>query len=103
MVKVLIVLTRRTDMSRDDFRRYWRDVHGPIGASMPGVRRYVQNHATLDGAPFDGLAEMWFDTAEDMQRAFTSPQAQEAAADTANFLSNTQVVLVEEAEMEIGN
>jgi uncharacterized protein (TIGR02118 family) len=39
---------------------------------------------------------MWFDTAEDMQRAFTSPQAQAAAADTANFLSNTQVVLVEE-------
>jgi len=99
MMKVLVVLTRRDGMSGDDFRRYWRDVHGPIGASMPGVRRYVQNHVTLDGAPFDGLAEMWFDSAEDMQRAFSSPQAQQAATDTANFLSNTQVVLVEEVAM----
>ena len=103
MIKVLIALTRRDGMGRDDFRRHWRDVHGPIAAAMPGVRRYVQNHATLDGAPFDGLAEMWFDDAEGMQRAFTSPQAQEAAADSENFLSSTQVVMVEEVEVVTGD
>ena len=62
MVKVLVVLQKKEGMTRAEFRRYWRDVHGPIGARMPGVRRYVQNHVLADGAPFDGVAEMWFES-----------------------------------------
>ena len=65
--------------------RYWRDVHGPIGAAMPGVRRYIQNHAgtALDGspAPCDGFAEIWFDDMESMLRALSSPEGLAAQAD----------------------
>jgi len=99
MTKVLVVLQKKPEMPRDEFRRYWRDVHGPIGARMPGVRKYIQNHVVDDGAPFDGVAEMWFDSPDAMRTAFTSEAAQEAARDAANFLAGTQVVLVEEAEM----
>ena len=99
MTKVLVVLQKKADLSREEFRRYWRNVHGPIGARMPGVRRYVQNHVLADGAPFDGLAEIWFDSPEAMRAAFTSEAAQEAAHDAANFLAGTQVVAVEEVEM----
>ena len=56
---------------------------------------------TNDGVPFDGLAEMWFDSTEDMQKAFTSEAAQEAARDVSNFLSSQQVILVEEVEMTL--
>lgn len=101
MTKMIVVLNRKQDMSRDDFRAYWRDVHGPIGARMPGVRKYVQNHVLADGAPFDGIAEMWFDSLADIQAAFTSEAAQEAARDVANFLSGQHVVLVEEVEMAV--
>ena len=72
MVKVMVFLTKRADMSRDEFRRYWRETHGPLGAAMPGVRKYVQNHATADGTPFDGVAEMWFDDMAAMAAAFAS-------------------------------
>ncbi|MBI5288410.1 MAG: EthD family reductase [Chloroflexi bacterium] len=99
MTKVLVVLQKKADMPRDEFRRYWREVHGPIGARMPGVRKYVQNHVLADGAPFDGVAEMWFDSPETMRGAFTSEAAQEAARDAANFLGGTQVIVVEEVEM----
>jgi uncharacterized protein (TIGR02118 family) len=101
MMKVIVVLQRKEGMSRDEFRHYWRDVHGAIGARMPGVRKYVQNHATNDGAPFDGIAEMWFDSPEGMQAAFTSEAAQEAARDTANFLSSQQVIMIDEVEMAL--
>ena len=101
MVKVLVVLQKKEDMTRAEFRRYWREIHGPIGARMPGVRRYMQNHVLADGAPFDGVAEMWFESPADMQAAFTSEAAAEAARDVANFLSGTQVVMVEEVEMEL--
>ncbi len=101
MVKMLVALHRKEGMTREEFRTYWRDVHGPMGALMPGVRRYVQNHVLADGAPFDGLAEMWFDSPAAMQAAFTSEAAAEAARDVTNFLSNTQVVLIEEVEMQL--
>ena len=99
MTKVLVALHKRADMSRDDFRRHWRSVHGPIALAMPGLRKYVQNHAIADGAPFDGLAEMWFDDAAAMQKALTSEAAQRAAADSANFLERTQLIMVEEAAL----
>ncbi len=96
---MVVVLHKKDGMTRDEFRAYWRDVHGAIGARMPGVRKYVQNHALADGAPFDGIAEMWFDSLADMQAAFTSEAAQEAARDVVNFLSGQQVVMVEEVEV----
>jgi uncharacterized protein (TIGR02118 family) len=102
MVKLVFLLHRRPGMGLDEFRRHWRDVHAPIGASMPGVRKYVQNHAgaTLDGSalPCDGFAEMWFDDMGSLQRALTSPQGQAALADSKNFLDveRVQTFVVEE-------
>jgi uncharacterized protein (TIGR02118 family) len=86
-------------MSREDFARYWRETHGPIGAGMPGVRKYVQNHPTADNAPYDGIAEMWFDDMAAMQAAFTSDAAAEAARDTPNFAAAPQILIVDEVEM----
>jgi uncharacterized protein (TIGR02118 family) len=99
MTKVVVALIKKEGIAWDDFRRHWLDVHGPIALRMPGLRRYVQNHALAEGAPFDGIAELWFDSPADMQAAFTSPAAQEAAADATNFLTTQQVVLVEEIDM----
>lgn len=99
MTKLIVFLTKRDDLTNDEFRRYWRDVHGPLGAKMPGVRKYIQNHATADGAPFDGVAEMWFDDTAAMQAAFASPESAAAAVDAPNFTAKTQLMIVEEVEM----
>ena len=102
MTKVVVLLYRRPDLTREAFRVYWRDVHGPLGAAMPGIRRYVQNRPAMENAPFDGMAEMWFDSTEAMQIAFTSPEAAKAAADVPNFLDRTEIVLVEEVAVVDG-
>jgi len=100
--KLVFLLHRRAGMSIDDFSRYWSDVHGPIGADLPGVRKYVQNHvaASLDGSPLpcDGFAEMWFDDMESLQRALSSPAGQAALMDSENFLDveRIQTFVVEE-------
>src|SRR4029078_2347055 len=39
---MLVFVKRRSDLSPEAFHDYWRDVHGPLGAQVPGVRRYVQ-------------------------------------------------------------
>ena len=99
MTKLVVLLTKRAEMSREEFRRYWREVHGPLGAKMPGVRKYVQNHSVADGAPFDGFAEMWFDDAASMQAALASPESAAAGADAPNFVEKTHLMFVEEVVM----
>ena len=66
MVKLVYCIRRKQGLSRDEFCRYWAEVHGPIGARIPGLRRLVQSYAipmSGDGRPgdFDGMAELWFD------------------------------------------
>ena len=102
MTKVIYVLHRRPDMDLGEFRRYWREVHGPIAAKIPGLRKYVQNHAVPDPAsgdlPCDGIAELWFDSPEAMQAGFASPEGVATTADIPNFLDRDRIgeMVVEE-------
>jgi len=89
--KVAWIVRFRSDLGRDEARRHWRDVHGPLALEAPGIRRYVQNHAVealaagiRPGQPelgFDGFSECWFDSRADCQRALTSPGWAALAAD----------------------
>jgi uncharacterized protein (TIGR02118 family) len=56
-----------TNRTLEDFGTYWSQAHGPMGANMSSLRRYVQ-HITLpeaygiDPAPtFDGVSMFWSD------------------------------------------
>jgi uncharacterized protein (TIGR02118 family) len=102
MIKVLAVLHKRPDMSREEFVRYWREVHAPLAHGMPSVRRYVIN-PTLEAfamgePPFDGVAELWFDDAAAARAAFASSVGIATTQDVAKFAQaeKTQIVIAEE-------
>ena len=105
MTKVIYVLHRRPGMGRDEFRRYWREVHGPIAAKIPGLRKYVQNHAVPNPAsgdlPCDGIAELWFDSPQALQAGLASPEGVATTADIPNFLNPDRVgeMVVDEVEV----
>ncbi len=90
MIKMVFLVHKRSDMDSDEFSRYWRETHAPIGAKLPGLRKYIQNHsiAASDGtpAPYDGFAELWFDDVASLEQAMASPEGQAVVADTENFL-----------------
>jgi len=96
MIKLTYMLRRRPTMSREEFHRYWNENHAPLVASKAEflhIRRYVQvnTHETpLDGPlragrghdePFDGVAELWFDSVEDLAEALGSEEGQAAAGE----------------------
>jgi uncharacterized protein (TIGR02118 family) len=90
LVKGVYQLTRKDGMSLEEFRQYWIEVHGDLGSKLPGLRRYVQSHlvdeAYLYVRPhFDGVAQLWFDSADAMRAAFDSPQGKALAADGPKF------------------
>ncbi len=104
MTKAMITLHRRPEMSGDEFRDYWQNTHAPIAAKMPGLRKYVQNHAltTEEGEPpVAGIAEVYFDSMEDMQDALASPEGEAALADLENFTDaeKTTTVIVDEVDV----
>jgi hypothetical protein len=44
MLKVHILSRRRSDMTHEEYVAHWRDVHGPLFASQPDVKRYVRRY-----------------------------------------------------------
>ncbi len=61
------------------FQEHWRSGHADVARELPGLRRYVQNHAILrDGRPllgypgFDACSEVEFDSLQAMDEAFSS-------------------------------
>jgi uncharacterized protein (TIGR02118 family) len=91
MVKLVYCICRRAGLSHEEFLRYWADVHAPIGARIPGLRKLVQSNAlTVPGdsrpADFDGMAELWFDDVAALLRARQSSAWAASTADEAQFV-----------------
>jgi uncharacterized protein (TIGR02118 family) len=91
-VKNYELVTKRPDLDRDEFDRYWAQVHGPLAATIPTIRRYVQAHlspGTRDAgtAPCDGLAITWFDDVAGMRAGAATEAYAKTRADEENFLA----------------
>jgi uncharacterized protein (TIGR02118 family) len=96
MVKLVYCITKKKVLTDEEFFRYWRDVHGPIGARIPRLRKLVQSRRiTIPGDKFrpdyDGMAELWFDTIEDLLAARGSPEWKASNDDEVNFLDHSKV------------
>ena len=84
MIKYIICATRKAGMTHEEFSAYWRHQHGPLVRSVPEfmrhVRKYVQCHLVGDAVPlgaagdYDGVAELWFDSVEELMNAFNEPR-----------------------------
>lgn len=92
-VKNIEFVTRRPDLSIDDFQRYWRTVHGPLAAKIAPIRRYVQSH-TRPGAyarstppALDGFAFTWFVDTTAMRESARTAEYAAVRADEENFLT----------------
>jgi len=107
MIKLLTIATKRADLSADAFFTYWRRIHAPLVARMPGLRRYVINPVVPDDsmtiARCDGIGEMWFDSLSALQEAANSPAGKCAFADMTNFCSPTSGTVVTEELEDVDN
>ena len=107
MVKLMVFIRKRDDLSEEAFERHLRDTHTPLVARLPGLRRLVLNRVLPDPTStppaWDLVAEDWFDGPEAMQAALASPEGQAVQADAPNFLdmSKLQILVVQEEEVTL--
>ena len=93
MIKLTFCARRLAHMSLEEFQRYWKENHGPLvrdRAAALAIKRYVQVHrldtpvneamrASRDTAdPYDGVAELWWDSVEAMVAATSSAEGRKA-------------------------
>jgi uncharacterized protein (TIGR02118 family) len=117
MIKLVYCVRRRPNLSREDFRKYWLEKHGPLVRSQAGTlraKRYVQSHL-LDtpfntiarktrgtAEPYDGITEVWWDSTRELVLAGMTSKGWEAnrllAEDEARFcdLPHCSVFFTEE-------
>lgn len=93
MAKAVGFVRRKPGMPVEAFQRHWRDVHGPLGAAIPTVRRYVQSHTRLAAydrgrePAWDGIAIVWFDDSAALRAATATPEWDRAKADDESFIA----------------
>jgi len=94
MIRLVYVMRRLPDMSREEFQTYWRDIHGPMVAKHSTnlrIRRYIQSHTQDDPLndllmqmrqsevqPFDGVEDLWWDSEDAVAEAFGTTAGKEA-------------------------
>jgi len=109
MIKLVYCVTKKADLTDEEFFRHWKNVHGPIGAQIPGVRRLVQSHRLAVPEDryqpdYDGMAELWFDDVQALLEARQSPQWKASSEDEAKFIDHSRVAyFVSQEHMIVDN
>jgi uncharacterized protein (TIGR02118 family) len=120
MIKFVMCITRHPAMSREEFQDYWMNNHGPFfmaNADAMRAKKYVQS-VTVDTPlneglrssrrmlpEYDGVAEVWFESEEELMEGMSSPEGQKLGAalmeDERNFIdhSRSSAFIVKEHEL----
>ena len=91
-IKVVALLQALPGLSQDDFLYYWQNEHPALVWQLPGLRAYRQSPAIQHRKswPYDGMAELWFDSVADVRDAFNAPAAESLREHEAKFLDQTE-------------
>ncbi len=102
MLKFVVVLYRRPDLSVEQFRRILRGEHAAMAELLPGLRKYVQNHVAPDPhrkhPGWDAVVELYWDDWPSMEAAWAAPEGRRSTEHLAEFvdLSRSTWSVVEE-------
>lgn len=98
--RFMFFYNKRADLTYDEFKRHVMEIHVPMVTKLPGLKRYQQSFninwpPTGDGLPYDGIAELWFESQADFEAAMSSPEAAIAVEDRPKILDeNTLAMMV---------
>jgi uncharacterized protein (TIGR02118 family) len=97
MVKMVLAIKRLPDLTCEEFQQYWLDNHGPLAQEkLKALRckRYVQAHTmdtpwnevlkatrSCETENFDGIAEVWFESLDDLNEALQTEEGQQASTE----------------------
>ncbi len=96
-LKVVWFARFRPDLAREDGRRHWEDIHGPLGGKVPQIQRYVQNHAgnalglldvRAERPGFDGYSTAWYADRAAFDASLLTPEWGAIGEDSPNLFDH---------------
>ncbi len=111
-VKVFAFISRRPDLTQDQFNAHWRDPHARLAIKTPLILRYVQNHTVGTGAAIpglklmhrDGIASIWVANTGMLTAITADPLYAEVHEDELSLLDRNTLgwLMAEEHEVTLG-
>ena len=99
MVKLTALFGHPEDS--EAFEEYYANQHLPLAAKIPNVQRFESGRVgTVDASepPYHRIAEFWFESAERLSEALSSPEGEYATGDIRNFATGGATVFISEVE-----
>lgn len=101
MIKGLALIAKKATVTEAFFHQHWRETHGPLALRIKALRRYVQSHRIapalpgFESVPYDGVAEIWFDTLDIIVNFPNNPDyINGALADEPNFIDQSKLAFL---------
>jgi uncharacterized protein (TIGR02118 family) len=110
LIKRMSTLKRRADVSSEQFKTEWFDVHSFLVKRLPEVKGYTQNWifdrsharrrpAAYEELPIDGIVELWFSDPDSLNSAFASDAGKTLMTHASEFIEEISTFLVEAHEV----
>ena len=114
MIKLIVAVRKRADMSVEEFQDHWRNRHADLVRNSPATAKYIRKYIQCHTMPaqyeqgevaFDGTAELWFDSVADMEAFYSDADyLRDVQPDEARFADMSKTVFfVTEEELVLDN
>lgn len=100
-IKLISLLKSNPGVSKEEFKRHWLEDHAPLTMEFKNLKGYRINiisdeYQEIEGElPYDGTAELWWDSIEEMKEDFASIAADIALTDASTFMAKTHIYTTE--------
>lgn len=103
MIKVVAVIKAKPELTREQFLHFWNVEHPDYVRKLPRILRYRQNPAIEHRKPwpYSGMAELWFDSVEDVKIAYQGTEGRELFDHEHHFLASVEWFLAEEIDVPL--
>jgi uncharacterized protein (TIGR02118 family) len=96
MYKLIGILKRPAGVSLEEFHRWWLQEHATLVKRFPRLKKYTINLATDGDQRYDGVAEVWFEKKEDLEKIFSSPEGQTARQSATSHSGDIVILFTQE-------
>jgi len=102
MLKIVGLVKKRDDLTWDEFVEYWEEKHIELVTKQSNLKRYTIAPAIKpEEASYDGIAELYYESTDDIRNATTEELDEEIRADEEMFLESvTKFVAAERVQVD---
>lgn len=93
MIKIVVLLQRNGGLTHAEFADHWLGDHVEMAKELPGLRKYVTSlPEDPETSPYDGVAEVYFDSREALREAWATDLGERLVADEERLLERDECV-----------